>query len=307
MADAGAELLAALRPLYANSDRWGDAEPVAGGHGGARLWRVATPDGALALRQWPAGADDALCRAHRTMDAAAAAGLEFVPALVRTVAGATRAEAYGRLHDVTAWLPGRPPTGSDDFAAAAAVALGRLHRSDTPVRSGPSRSLARRRRLWRLLSTRPPPSAPSADWVRLATRTDRLVERWRREVEEWLDGSPTMARTPVHGDAHAGNWLVQGGRIVGLVDWVAAGHDGPASDLARLFGSLLPCPLRLPAEWLAAYRGVAPLDTHEERRIVGCDLSGVLVACLRWRLWTATGAAPLDRWRALLDRFDDFG
>src|SRR5205809_4910872 len=61
-----------------------------GGFSGARLWRVATSSGLLCLRAWPPGqpSEERLAAIHRWMHLARAAGLEFVPRLQATPAGA---------------------------------------------------------------------------------------------------------------------------------------------------------------------------------------------------------------------------
>ncbi len=37
-----------------------------------------------------------------------------------------------------------------------------------------------------------------------------------------------------HHDLHASNWIMEGGRPVGLLDWASSGHGDPEEDLARL-------------------------------------------------------------------------
>ncbi|MCB9564702.1 MAG: phosphotransferase [Kofleriaceae bacterium] len=58
----------------------------------------------------------------------------------------------------------------------------------------------------------------------------------------------------IHGDAHAGNLLVDGGALAAVIDWIDLAVGDPAVDLA--IGWSLP-PRRARADFLAAYGPVS--------------------------------------------------
>ncbi|HLQ45118.1 MAG TPA: phosphotransferase, partial [Planctomycetaceae bacterium] len=76
--------------------------------------------------------------------------------------------------------------------------------------------------------------------------------------------------------------LFEGDRVTGLIDATAARTETPATDLARLLGSLLG---DSDDRWdmaFAAYRGVRPLSDREARLVRVLDQSTSLLSGLTW-------------------------
>jgi hypothetical protein len=83
-----------------------------------------------------------------------------------------------------------------------------------------------------------PPTAPVEDLLGAATRLPLYAAGLRRLahiLHQRLDGIPAIQR---HGDLWAGNLLVHGGTLRGIVDWDAAHADGvTGADLVQLVGT----------------------------------------------------------------------
>jgi hypothetical protein len=83
-----------------------------------------------------------------------------------------------------------------------------------------------------------PPTAPVDDLLGVAARLPWLAGDLRRLADllrPRLDGIPAIER---HGDLWAGNLLVDGGALCGIVDWDAAHRHGvPGGDLVQLVGT----------------------------------------------------------------------
>jgi aminoglycoside phosphotransferase (APT) family kinase protein len=64
--------------------------------------------------------------------------------------------------------------------------------------------------------------------------TPALLEVWHEALEAPIDGADTW----IHGDLHARNVLVSGGRICGIIDWSDMAAGDRATDLAAIWGIL---------------------------------------------------------------------
>lgn len=109
--------------------------------------------------------------------------------------------------------------------------------------------------------------ARSMDAVRpILTPSDRLWARWQR----WLadDTSWPTHTALVHGDLHPGHWLLEDGRITGLLDWTEARFTDPSVDFAMLFGRFGTAPLQsiVAAFERAGGRSFPSLVAHAEER-----------------------------------------
>jgi hypothetical protein len=115
--------------------------------------------------------------------------------------------------------------------------------------------------------------------------------RWLRRFHEavrgfrpagsvrWRNGTRTLAAGQIicHHDPGAYNWIVDGDRLVGMVDWDMAAPGRPIDDLAFMAWSAVPLHRPQPAETVAArlrlmaetYGGVSPaaLLGHVEQRM----------------------------------------
>jgi Ser/Thr protein kinase RdoA (MazF antagonist) len=272
-----------------------------GGFSGARIWRVETIANCYCLKLWPAGptTPSRLGAIHDLMNQAVAAGLTFVPCVVRTVDGLTWVPHAGRLWDLCSWMPGQA-----DFCdrpsplrlASAGTALAQLHAAWARVscRPGPLPAVERRRtRLgeWNNLlcsGWRPVFSSGAADPVRpWAEQAWRLLHDCPERVASLLEPWTNVA-LPLHAclcDIWHDNVLFERDRVTGLIDYGSVKTDHVAVDLARLLGSLAGEESELRAAGLEAYRRIRPLSLQEEALVAVLDETGLILAAMNWLVW----------------------
>lgn len=156
-----------------------------------------------------------------------------IPAPVRS-GGPSRTEGFPWAWSVCPWLPGRialeaPPADAVEAAVVLGHFVAALHRpapADAPP--NPYRGVPLSDRTERLLQA----------VARLGDAVDgaAIVERW-----EALVVTPPWSGPPLwlHGDLHAANVLVDGGRVSAVIDFGDVTAGDPATDLALawlLFG-----------------------------------------------------------------------
>ena len=85
------------------------------------------------------------------------------------------------------------------------------------------------------------------------------------------------------------------GRLVGFIDYHAAGRDTPATDLARLLGSWDAPAAPSEGQWLRpwrqaldAYEAVRPLEPGERALIPWLHATGVICGLDNWFRWLIT-------------------
>jgi Ser/Thr protein kinase RdoA (MazF antagonist) len=286
-----------------------------GGFSGARLWRVEAGGAALCLRAWPPGdpTPERLAWLHELMAAARAAGLAFVPAVLRAGAATVVAHA-GRLWELTDWLPGDADFHEHPHPArlrAACAALARLHHAwaDRYPARGTCPALARRldrAAAWLALASPgwcPRPSAvdPVRPW---AERAARLLSAWAGRVAPLLApwaGRP-FALHPCLCDVWHDHVLFDGNAVTGVIDYGSAKVDHPAADLARLLGSLVGDDAAAWADALGAYTAVRPLSADEQALARALDRTGVILAAANWLVWLYHERRPFDDRRRVAER-----
>ncbi len=271
-----------------------------GGFSGARLWRARSLAGDVCLRAWPSEAITSswLRRIHDLMRSARGAGLDFIPQLLQTVAGATWISAAGRLWEAASWMPGRADYHDHPSRArleAACAALAALHRVWGSIDSTKGACPAVRRRLarfeeWKgLLASgwRPDfgdsrdPTVPAAQraWAALLPRADRIPD----DLSEWAN--QRMPLQPCLCDVWHDHVLFEGDAVSGVVDYGGVKVDHVAIDLARLLGSLVEDDVEARAIGLRAYRGALPLSDDDLRLVDILDRTGILLGLANWLIW----------------------
>lgn len=119
--------------------------------------------------------------------------------------------------------------------------------------------------------------AAAVEWLR---RFHEAVRDYRPAGPvRWRNGTWTLAADEIicHHDPGAYNWIVEGDRLVGVVDWDMAAPGRPIDDLAFMAWNVIPLHQPLPHEYVAArlrlmaarYGGVSPVDLleHAARRM----------------------------------------
>jgi Ser/Thr protein kinase RdoA (MazF antagonist) len=283
--------LAAYGPPF-DALRW---RPVGGGYSGAAVYAGSSNDDApaFALKGYPPGYPaDRLRQIHRWQ--AAAGHLPFVPALVPTRAGATFAEADGRLWELSAWMPGAADFRShpsDARLAAACAAVAALHRAWEPATPtlAPFPAVARR-------------LAVLADW-RSAGLPSAVVSRWAGWAERELAplaGRPVAVR-PCLCDVHHDHVLFAGDAVSGVIDYGAMKADHPAVDLARLLGDLVPDDAARVRAGVAAYHAAGGSPAVTPELVTLLDRTGAVGGAAFWLL--RGGGDRLDRLTQRLSRW----
>ncbi len=271
-----------------------------GGFSGASLWQVTDLTGRMCLRAWPERGPppERLEAVHGLMETARAAGLQFVPAVLRTREGTTWTKVAGRLWELTAWLPGKADfheNPTPQRLEAICTALARLHLawSKTPCPPGPCPAVLRRLERvgeWeRLIASDwrpsfPNPTDPLQPWAERAWHLFRgHLPHLRERLTAWA--AIPLPVQPCLCDVWHAHVLFRGDAVTGLVDYGSVKDDHVAADLARLLGSLVPDDRARTEAALDAYARLKPLGEMERALVRLLDETGTLLGAANWLRW----------------------
>lgn len=98
--------------------------------------------------------------------------------------------------------------------------------------------------------------------------------------------------------------LFDGDRVTGIVDFGAIDVDTPATDIARLLGSLAGDDEALWREGLDAYARVHPLSAAERQVIPALDVAGTILAGCNWIRWIYVEERQFDDPAQIIARFE---
>lgn len=296
----------------------------AGGMSGARLWRLQTPRGELALRRWPAEhpSPERLRLIHAVIRHATARGCEFLAPPLPELSGETFVLHEGHLWELAPWLPGAADFHANRSAERLRAALTALARFHLAVESyshpgvGPAPAVIERTaqcsdllygagRIGLEIGFRR--ASDLAPWTQADVETiGRLVPVVAAQLA--AVGSVTVPLIPCLRDVWHDHVLYWGERVTGLIDYGATRIDTVATDLTRLLGSLVGDDPHGWNEGLDAYQRVRPLAAHELALLPALDASGIVLACVNWIQWicvegrTFAGPAVQDRLAAVVAR-----
>jgi 4-aminobutyrate aminotransferase-like enzyme/Ser/Thr protein kinase RdoA (MazF antagonist) len=160
----------------------------------------------------------------------------------------------------------------------------------------------------------------------LRTRTRHIEEPGRRRVvEEVLDQFeaevlPQLKQQRaqvIHNDVSQMNTLVDGNRVIGVIDFGDIIHTPLVCDLAVPISEMMtehPDPIALAAEVTAGYHAITPLDDEELRLIFDLVSTrcAIFIAVANWRVCdhpenTAYIMSGVEETGALLDRMREWG
>jgi homoserine kinase type II len=309
-------------------------EPLgsAGGMSGAQFWRITaprpvvrgSPDPAhvrtLALRRWPAEhpTPDHLHFIHAVLRHAADRGITVLPLPIVARDGSSFVAHAGYLWELTPWLPGaadydRAP--SDDKLRAAMTALAQFHVATADFKLATTDTApAITRRLARLHQlthggiqdlSRAITSAPSPELGALAQEfiaiLPRAVPHAVAQLEP-LTGVPLRLQ-PCIRDIWHDHVLFTGNEVTGLVDFGALDIDTPATDIARLLGSLVGDDVTGWQTGLAAYSAIRPLSQQETLAVFALDASGIILAGCNWIGWIYVEGRRFENRAQVVERF----
>ncbi len=300
-------------------------KPIIGGLSGARVWKCQSSlHGALCLRQWPSThpTQPRLQFIHDALNYACEK-LSFIPKVFRDREGNSFWMVGEYLWEVTQWMPGqadylRKP--SQAKLASAISALADLHRLWFDFSNEPNVSPSVKQRVEMLsdwLGTRdlveqvghcvrgPVEAAACMSTVRmLHARGPGLLEELRRA------GELRVRLQPVLRDIWSDHLLFEDERVSGLIDFGTVRMDEPATDLARMLGSLHPFELDVRMEAIEAYNQKRPEHLLDPERVELLDRSGTLLTALQWMRWlvlerrkfNADTGRLFERWQTALSR-----
>jgi homoserine kinase type II len=307
---------------------------AAGGMSGAQFWRLTTPRGGLALRRWPAEhpAPDRLHFIHAVLKHAAAHKCGVLPLPITARTGETFVSYADHVWELAPWMPGvadfeRAPTA--EKLCAAMHALAQFHTAvanfAVPAPSGSAGSSnAVHRHLTNLqnLSLATISQLKSAirdtTWPEFAPLARQLlghlpsaVPRAIHQLEPLL--KIRLPRQPCIRDIWHDHILFTANQVTGIVDFGAVDIDTPATDIARLLGSLEQVSAgqrenSTPATdiWrpgLSAYQTVKLLSAEEIQAAYALDASGPILAGCNWIRWIFIDGRQFDDQLQVIERF----
>ena len=279
---------------WADSAQWQRHIGLSGGE----IWRVPTSLGNWGVRLWPP--DFPLSRLpwiHRVLEGLQGRGLP-IPIPFRHRGGGTWVATDVGIWQVEPWLPGQADFAVDprnEKLAAACRFLAAFHRetaSTQSIRRGLNPALERRISALQQHAARWPEYTKALQHAR-APRDLCAAEILRcaqTQAPRWLthlQAQPADAGEliPCIRDIWHDHVLYLDQQVSGVVDFGALDFDTPATDLARLLGSLVGDD-RDRRRWaIEQYLEVRPLSAMELEQIDLLDRSGVLIAGLNWVHW----------------------
>lgn len=272
----------------------------AGGFSGAKLWKVDSAFGSFCLKAWPQHMPaERLRQAHHYMAIARGNGLRFVPEIRQTHGNDSIQIHAGRVWDLTEWMPGRADfygNPSIQRIQAACLALAQLHdvwsRHETQTGLCPAvhRRLAALSEWQALLDTNWRPNLANEGVDSLSP----LAKRAWNLLLPAVSGLPKLLRRfadvsmPLHPcvcDIWHDHVLFDGDRISGVIDYGSMRIDSPATDLARLVGSLAGDDEALFAAGMSAYESIRGRATPDADLVRLLDISGWIIALTQWLRW----------------------
>ena len=299
---------------------------ASGGLSGAQIWQCQSPQGLVALRCWPSAhpTPQRLSEIHAAMLAASQRGIAFVPAIAKNRHGGTFTSDGKRLWEVTQWMPGTADylqAPSPQRLQAALQALASLHRAwqqapQLPIHTGLSPTVfdrseklelyLRQLRDW----TRQP--LDNSPHHRLAQQTLQHLAACGPHLHQLLKTLHSQSVTLhfVLRDVWSDHILFSGDRVTGIIDFGAARVDEPATDVARLLGSLEPFDQR---QWLVGWEAYRAVNPHVElERVRVLDRVGTLLSAVQWLQWLVlqprsfnmATSQLIERWQRLLLRLE---
>ena len=301
-------------------------EPLgsAGGMSGAQFWRITAPRGILLLRRWPPEhpPPERLCFIHAVLRHAAQRGIAFLPLPFATRDGETFVEHAGYLWELAPFLPGaadyeRAPSLEKLRAAMTALAEFHLAVADFVIAgdlrvAGAAPAVTRRSaRLHDLahggideLSG----AITRATWPDLAPLAHQFVAALPRAVPRAIAQLEPLAgiRLPLQvciRDIWHDHVLFTGNEVTGLIDFGAAGIDTPATDIARLLGSLVGDDSAGWQTGLAAYSAIRPLTRDESLAAFALNASATILAGCNWIRWLYIEHREFENRKQVIGRF----
>lgn len=302
-----------------------------GGMSGAQFWRVECPSRAFILRRWPREhpSPERLTLIHAVLRYAAANGCNILPVPVTTRTGESFVARAGYLWELAPWMPGAADFDkqpSADKLRAAMRALAGFHiavrefstdkflvggsRGDVD-RVAPPRHLARLRELSPRALADLSAAVQDATWPELAPLARQFLAVLPAALPLAIARLEPIAKLvlPIQlclRDIWHDHVLFTGDEVTGLVDFGAIDVDTPATDIARLLGSLSDTSSDAAATWregIETYSTVRRLSDDEIRAAYALDASAAVLAGCNWIRWIHNEGREFEDHARVLTRF----
>jgi len=296
----------------------------AGGLSGAEFWRIVAPRGVLLLRRWPVDhpTPKRLRFIHAVLQHAATRGMKILPVPIATIAGETFVPHSGHLWELAPWL-----AGTADYEVLPRVArlrsamraLAKFHRAvaDLPLpsaRGSAGRPPAITHRLARLVELQNGgvetlvAAITDATWPELTPLARRFAAELLRVVPLAIARLAPLAEVALPlqvciRDVWHDHVLFEADRVTGLIDFGAVQIDTPATDVARLLGSLVGDDAEGWREGLTAYSALRPLTDRESLAVSALDTAGTVLAGCNWLRWMYVEDRQFDNPSKTIARF----
>ena len=98
--------------------------------------------------------------------------------------------------------------------------------------------------------------------------------------------------------------LFTGNEVTGIIDFGAVDIDTPATDIARLLGSLVGDDAFGWRAGLDAYATIRPLAAEEETAVRALDASGTILAGCNWIRWICIDGRQFEDRSRIRERFE---
>jgi Ser/Thr protein kinase RdoA (MazF antagonist) len=292
---------------------------------GAQFWRVESLGGMHVLRRWPSEhpTPERLRFIHAVLFHAADHGVPFLATPIRTTAGESFVRFDGHLWELAPWMPGTADyelSPNQQKLAAAMTTLAKFHSTvdGFPERglrqvAGAPPAIARRLSRLRELSHRGTDDLAKAididTWPELAPLARRFLGKIPSLLPSAIGQLAPFANIilpvrPCLRDIWHDHVLFIGDEVTAIIDYGAMNIDTPATDVARLLGSLVGDD---EAGWHAgmkAYCANRALSADEERAAYALDASSTILAGCNWLRWTYTDGRQFDDRAQIIKRFE---
>jgi Ser/Thr protein kinase RdoA (MazF antagonist) len=308
-------------------------EPLgaAGGMSGAQFWRLTVVRGShdaaqhrLCLRRWPAEhpSPERLQFIHAVLVHAAQRGITFLPMPIHTRQGESFIHHAGHLWQLEPWMLGtadyeRSPRVEKLRAAMTALAQFHVGVRDFAGLAAPG-FVGGQNAIERHLARLHDLSLNGQQELSRAI-TDNIWPELAPLARQFVTAMPAAARTAIAKLQRLGNvrlplrpclrdiWhdhvLFTGDEVTGIVDFGAVDIDTPATDIARLLGSLVSDDSEGWKTGLAAYSAVCPLSPEESLAVCALDASGTVLAGCNWIRWIYIEQRQFENPMQVIDRF----
>ena len=195
--------------------------------------------------------------------------------------------------------------------------LAQLHTAANAVpsdRAGPSPSLVTRLAMMRHNDHKVLDAIEQALASKSQTPWERrarvLLDRYRQVASTVMRELQAVQAATVplqvcHGDLWRDHVLFRGEQVSGIIDFGAMKVESPATDIARLLGSLAGDDPQCWKAGLMAYHQMRPLQDPESRLIEVFDHSATLLAGVNWLKWLLLEERQFDSPQRVLERMDE--